>query len=80
MYSILFVMKYSQNIVLHEELAWFSSHTCVCVCMCVCVLAAQSCPAVCNPMNGSQLGSSVHGIRQARITECVAILFFRGSS
>ena len=31
-------------------------------CMCV-----QSCPTLCDPMEGSPLGSSVHGIFQARI-------------
>ena len=33
------------------------------------VLVAQACPAVCNPMDSSLLGSSVHGISQARILE-----------
>ena len=41
---------------------------------------AQLCPALCNPMNCSPLGSSVHGILQARILEWVAIPFSRGSS
>ena len=45
-----------------------------------CVLVAQSCPALCNPMNCSPPGSSVHGIFQARISEWVAIPFSRGSS
>ena len=35
----------------------------------------QSCPTLCNPM-----GCSVHGIRQVRILEWVAIPFSRGSS
>ena len=33
----------------------------------VCVLVAQSCPTLCNPMDCSPPGSSVHGILQARI-------------
>ena len=41
---------------------------------------AQSCPTLCNPMDCSLSGSSVHGILQARILEWVAISFFRGSS
>ena len=41
---------------------------------------AQSCPTVCNPMDYSLPGSSVHGIFQARILEWVAISFSRGSS
>ena len=32
----------------------------------------QSCPTLCNPMDHSPPGSSVHGILQARILEWVA--------
>ena len=35
----------------------------------------QSCPTLCDPIEGSSLGSSVPGILQARILECVAISF-----
>ena len=35
----------------------------------------QSCPTLCDPINGSPLGSSVPGILQARIPEWVAISF-----
>ena len=35
----------------------------------------QSCPTLCNPINGSPLSSSVPGIFQARILEWVAISF-----
>ena len=41
---------------------------------------AQSCPTLCNPMDCSSPGFSVHGILQARILEWVAISFSRGSS
>ena len=41
---------------------------------------AQLCPALCNPMDCSLPGSSVHGIFQARIREWGAIAFSRGSS
>ena len=37
----------------------------------------QSCPALCNPMDYSLPGSSVHGILQARIFEWVAMPFSR---
>ena len=43
-------------------------------------LAAQPCPTLCNPMDGSPPGSSVEGILQARILEWVVIPFSRGSS
>ena len=35
----------------------------------------QSCPTLCNPIDGSPLGSSVPGILQARTLEWVAISF-----
>ena len=41
---------------------------------------AQSCPALCDPMDYSTPGSSVHGIFQARTLEWVSIFFSRGSS
>jgi len=43
------------------------------------VLVAQSCLTLCHPMDCSLPGSSVHGILQARILECVAIPFSRDS-
>ena len=46
----------------------------------LCVLVTQSCLILCNPMDYSPPGSSVHGILQARILEWVAIPFSRGSS
>ena len=52
----------------------------VCVCVCVCVLISQLCLTLCDPMDCSPPGSSVHGILQARILEWVAIPFSRGSS
>ena len=41
---------------------------------------AQSCPTLCNPMDCSTPGSSIHGIFQARVLEWVATAFSRGSS
>ena len=46
----------------------------------VCVLVAQSCLTLCDPMDCNLLGSSIHGIFQARILEWVVISFSRGSS
>ena len=39
---------------------------------------AQSCPTLCNLMDCSPPGSSVHGIHQARIQEWISISFSRG--
>ena len=41
---------------------------------------AQLCPTLCNPMDFNSLGSSVHGVLQARILEWLAISYSRGSS
>ena len=44
------------------------------------VKSAQSCPTLCDPVDCSPPGSSVHEILQARVLEWVAISFSRGSS
>ena len=44
------------------------------------VQSLQLCPTLCDFMDSSLPGSSVHGILQARILEWVAIAFSRGSS
>ena len=46
-------------------------------CMYMCSVA-QWCPTLCDPMDCSPPGSSVHGILQARILEWIAIPFSRG--
>ena len=43
------------------------------------VLVTQSRPTLCDPMDCSPPGSSVHGILQARILAWVAIAFSRGT-
>ena len=43
-------------------------------------LVAQSCPTLCDAIDGSLQGSPVPGILQARILEWVAMPFSRGSS
>ena len=43
-------------------------------------LFTKSCPTLCDPMDCSPSGSTVHGIFQAIILEWVAISFSRGSS
>ena len=45
-----------------------------------CVLVAQSCMTLCDPVDCSPPGFSVHWILQARMLEWVAISFPRGSS
>ena len=41
---------------------------------------AHSCPTLCDPMDCSLPGSSIHGIFQARVLEWIAISFSRRSS
>ena len=48
--------------------------------VCVCAQSLQSCSTLCNPMDHSPLGSSVHGILQARILEWVSTSSSRWSS
>ena len=38
-------------------------------------LTAKTCPVLCDPLDWSPPGSSVHGISQARILEWIAISF-----
>ena len=60
---------------------WTEFFMCVCVCLPVCVphrsltltLKSLSHIRLCDPMNCSLLGSSVHGIFQARVLQWVAI-------
>ena len=47
---------------------------------CVCTGSLQLCLTLCEPMDCSPPGSSVHGILQARILEWVALPSSRGSS
>ena len=47
--------------------------------VCVYAKSLQSCPTLCDPMDHSLSGSSVHGILQARIVEWVAMPSSRGS-
>ena len=55
---------------------------CVCVCVCVSAQSLQSCQTLCDPIDCSPPGSSVHGISQARIRilEWVVMPSSRGAS
>ena len=66
---------------MQETLHWtFTSlHLTGVYCTVLC-LVAQLCSTLCNPMDCSLQGSSVHGLFQARVLEWVAISFSRGSS
>ena len=44
------------------------------------MFGVQSCLTLCHPVDCSPPGSSVHGILQAIILECIAVPFSRGSS
>ena len=59
---------------------YLHEHSCSIRYGCVCVFIAQSCLTLCDPMNCSPAGFSVHRILQARILESIAIPFSRGTS
>ena len=44
------------------------------------LMCAQLCPTLCDPMNDSLPGSTLHGILQVRILEWVAIFYSKRSS
>ena len=46
---------------------------------CVCVFVTQSCPTLCDPVDCSPPGSSLHGVLQARTVEWVVFSSSRGS-
>ena len=48
------------------------------LCVCMCVRLLLSCPILCDPMNGSLPGSSIHGILPATLLELVAIFSSKG--
>ena len=65
----------------HEDGKDTVPSVCVYARVCVCMHSViQSCPTLCNLMDHSLPGSSVHGIFQARIQEWVVISSSRGSS
>ena len=65
-YSCKLCFKYSKT-----------NHLSLCLSSC---LVTQLCPTLCDPVDCSPPGSSVHGILQARILDWVAISLSRGSS
>ena len=49
-----------------------------CVCVCVCVYSVSlSCRTLCDPMDCSPPGSSLHGIFQAKMLKQIAIFYPR---
>ena len=76
----LFLFGYLCSFVLSFRVhMWMKSYISMCVCVCVCV-CTPSCPTLCDSMDYSLPGFSVHGISQARILEWVAVFFSMGSS
>ena len=69
--ALFFFLTYSFFIYLTE---------CVLVAACVHAQSLQSCLTLCDPMDCTPPGFSVHGILQARIREWVAIFFSKRSS
>ena len=76
-FSYLGVAHGPAEIVGRAERGDFMPPVCVCVCVCVCT---QPCPTLCDLLNCSLPGSSVHGISQVKILEGVAFSCSWGSS
>ena len=55
--------------------ALFLSNLLVCGAAAAAAKSLQSCPTLCNPIDGSPPGSPIPGILQARVLEWVAIAF-----
>ena len=70
MTEVLLLLRLSQQIEL-ENICGMLTH------VCTCVLSHSVVSNSCNPMDCSPLGSSGHGILQARLLEQVAISFYR---
>ena len=86
-YGIFFLLPFSLNPVIISLSCAFKSageflknHWSPFLSCCCCCLVAKSCPTLCDPVDHSPPGSSIHGILQARILEWVAISFSRASS
>ena len=82
LFSILVIDYFLFHITLLFKPMWwiilfciYFSHFTFCFVLFCCCLVTKSCPTLCNPMDCSPPGSSVHGISQTRILECVAIYF-----
>ena len=63
----------------HGDRVWLPSREALALQLCMC-LVIQSCSTLCDPMDCSLPGSSVHGILHVRILEWVAMPFSKGSS
>ena len=66
------IKKFKRGLIQLSKYLWIA--------FCCFCLVAKSCSTLCDPMDSSLTGSSVHGISQIRILEWVAISFSRGSS
>ena len=81
--SFLIEVELIYNAMLVSGVQQSGSYICVCVCVCVCVCAVLSRfshVCLCNLMDCSLPGSSVHGILQVGILEWAAMPSSKGSS
>ena len=75
-HSIYFILVFNNPCMIIILIGYLKCHKdCVLAC-----LLLQSCPTLCNPMNCSLPGFSVHGIPQGKNMEWVAMLSSRTSS
>ena len=71
--SIFNIWRFAADVLLKPGLENLSMTLLVCAAAAAAAESLQSCPTLCDPIDGSLLGSFVHGIFQVRIVERVAI-------
>ena len=74
-----FLIILKNALILEKDTKIYGDSLSECVHECLRAKSLLSCPTLCNPMNRSPPGSSVHGILQARILEWVAMPCSKGS-
>ena len=80
-FQLIFILTYWFFLFLGQVCCWISVlNSLVYALYCVRAKSPPSCVTLCDLMDCSPLGSSVHGIHQARILEWVAMYSSRGSS
>ena len=67
------ISQFSKNKPQQSDSNVYGAQLRVCVCACAHTNLLQSCPTLCDPLDCSPPGSSVHGILQERMLEWVAM-------
>ena len=74
-----FLIILKNALILEKDTKIYNDGLSECMHECLRAKSLLPCPTLCDPMNRSPPGSSVHGILQARILEWIAMPFSKGS-